>query len=71
MTFDELILKFGLPLAMLIVVTVAFVRGYVVPRFIYDLERTGRLDQEKRFDRSMDLSEALLDELKKAPRGNP
>lgn len=66
MTFEDLVTRFGLPLAMLIVVTVAFVRGYVIPRFIYDMERTGRVASETRFDRAMDLADATLTELRKA-----
>lgn len=46
------------------------IQGQLIPRDIYNLERTGRLDLEKRFDRSMDLAEALLDELKKAKSGS-
>lgn len=46
------------------------IQGQLIPRDIYNLERSGRLDLEKRFDRSMDLAEALLDELKKAKSGS-
>lgn len=66
MSFEDLVTRFGLPLAMLVVVTVAFVRGAVIPRFIYDLERAGRLASEVRFDRAMDLADASLRELRKA-----
>jgi hypothetical protein len=66
MDFADLITKFGLPLAGLIVVTLGFITGKVVPRFIYDQERAQRLESERRFDRSMDLSEAILEELRRS-----
>lgn len=71
MNWEELITKFGLPLAGLIIVTYAFISGKVVPRMYYDEERKDRVAGEERFDRSMDLNESLLAELRKAKDRTP
>jgi hypothetical protein len=51
--FADLLLKFGLPLAELIVVTVAFVSGRIVPRYVYD-------DAVKQRDRATGALEGAL-----------
>ncbi len=71
----QVVNDYGVPLAVLIVVFISFVRGYIVPGRLFDIEHEQRLKAEDRLDKAIsamkDQTDLLQDIEREVLRGQP